>query len=50
MVELGCTLSCMEDMVAELVQCGPDPEVHLEGIKKFYRKEVIPRLDQVGGD
>jgi hypothetical protein len=49
MVKLGCTLLCTA-MVAELVPCGPDPEVHLEGIKKFYRKGVIPRLDQVGGD
>jgi coenzyme F420-dependent glucose-6-phosphate dehydrogenase len=61
-----------EDMVAELVPCGPDPERHLEQIKKFvdagydylnihqigddheqaldfYRKEVIPRLDQLDG-
>jgi G6PDH family F420-dependent oxidoreductase len=59
-----------EEMVAELVACGPDPERHLEQIQRFvdagydhvcvhqigddhegavdfYRKEVLPRLDQV---
>ncbi|HEX9375473.1 MAG TPA: hypothetical protein VGB19_04435 [Actinomycetota bacterium] len=24
-----------EDMVAEMVPCGPDPEAHLEQIKRF---------------
>jgi coenzyme F420-dependent glucose-6-phosphate dehydrogenase len=59
-----------EDMVAKMVPCGPDPELHLEQIQKFvdagfdhvyvhqigddqegaidfYRKEIMPRLDQL---
>jgi G6PDH family F420-dependent oxidoreductase len=59
-----------EEMVAELVPCGPNPERHLERIQRFvdagydhlcvhqigddhqeavdfYRKEVIPHLDQL---
>ncbi|HEX8863539.1 MAG TPA: TIGR03557 family F420-dependent LLM class oxidoreductase [Actinomycetes bacterium] len=61
-----------EDMVAELVPCGPDPEKHLAQLRKFvdagydhvlvhqigddqeqavdfYRREIMPRLDQLGG-
>lgn len=61
-----------EEMVAELVPCGPDPETHLAQLRKFvdagydhvfvhqigddqeqaidfYRREVMPRLDQLGG-
>jgi coenzyme F420-dependent glucose-6-phosphate dehydrogenase len=61
-----------EDMVAELVPCGPDPEAHLAQLRKFvdagydhvfvhqigddqeqaidfYRREIMPRLDQLGG-
>jgi G6PDH family F420-dependent oxidoreductase len=61
-----------EDMVAELVPCGPDPETHLAQLRKFvdagydhvvvhqigddqeqaidfYRREIMPRLDQLGG-
>jgi coenzyme F420-dependent glucose-6-phosphate dehydrogenase len=61
-----------EEMVAELVPCGPDPETHLAQLRKFvdagydhvfvhqigddqeqaidfYRREIMPRLDQLGG-
>ena len=61
-----------EDMVSELVPCGPDPEVHLAQLQKFvdagydhvfvhqigddqeqavefYRREIMPRLDQLNG-
>jgi coenzyme F420-dependent glucose-6-phosphate dehydrogenase len=61
-----------EEMVAELVPCGPDPEAHLAQLRKFvdagydhvsvhqigddqqqaidfYRREIMPRLDQLGG-
>ena len=61
-----------EEMVAELVPCGPDPETHLAQLRKFvdagydhvfvhqigddqeqaidfYRREILPRLDQLGG-
>jgi len=61
-----------EEMVAELVPCGPDPETHLAQLRKFvdagydhvfvhqigddqeqaidfYRREILPGLDQLGG-
>ncbi len=63
-------LTITEDMVAELVPCGPDPEVHLAQLQRFvdagydhvfvhqigddqeqavefYRREIMPRLDQL---
>jgi G6PDH family F420-dependent oxidoreductase len=50
----AATQGATEDQIAELVPCGPDPEVHLQGIRKFldagYERVAVVQAgpDQAG--
>ena len=37
-----------EDMVAEEIPCGPDPETHLAAIRRLSRRRLRPRLPPPG--